>query len=124
MLNVTDAESWNADASEIAQRHGRLDTPIMINESVLSMFSGMQSGGTRESAGIAARSLNLMSEAYTHDVDIANAVLFLASEEAGRSRVTVRSATTAWLTSPPYSTDRRHCAGCIPAAILSVVKSR
>jgi (+)-trans-carveol dehydrogenase len=61
---------------------GSVDTPMMINDANLSLFCGVPSGGTREGADFACRNLNLLPEPFVHDTDVANAVLFLASDEA------------------------------------------
>ncbi|MGV0739751.1 mycofactocin-coupled SDR family oxidoreductase [Mycobacterium syngnathidarum] len=61
---------------------GSVDTPMMINDVMLSLFSGLETGGTRETADFACRNLNLMPEAFTREIDVANTAVFLASDEA------------------------------------------
>jgi hypothetical protein len=55
---------------------------MLTNDSVISMFCGVQTGGTPEQARFAATSLNLLPEPWSQARDIANAVAFLASDDA------------------------------------------
>jgi SDR family mycofactocin-dependent oxidoreductase len=61
---------------------GMVDTPMVMNEPVLSMFSGKATGGTREEAAFTGRTMNLLPEPWLADRDIANALLWLVSDDA------------------------------------------
>jgi NAD(P)-dependent dehydrogenase (short-subunit alcohol dehydrogenase family) len=61
---------------------GSVRTDMLMNDSVISMFCGVPTGGTPERAEFAARSLNLLPEPWSGPRDISNAVAFLASDDA------------------------------------------
>ena len=61
---------------------GSVHTDMLMNDSVISMFCGVQTGGTPERAEFAARTLNLLPEPWSDPRDISNAVAFLASDDA------------------------------------------
>lgn len=61
---------------------GSVETDMLMNDAVISMFCGLETGGTAEKAEFAARSLNLLPEPWSQARDISNAVAFLASDEA------------------------------------------
>jgi SDR family mycofactocin-dependent oxidoreductase len=61
---------------------GTVDTPMIMNDNILSLFSGKQTGGTRQEAEFAAQSLALLPAPFLDARDLANAVLWLVSDEA------------------------------------------
>lgn len=61
---------------------GAVDTPMVVNEHMMSLFSGLETGGTRETADLGVRGMALMPDAWLDPRDISNAVCFLASDEA------------------------------------------
>jgi NAD(P)-dependent dehydrogenase (short-subunit alcohol dehydrogenase family) len=61
---------------------GTVDTPMVMNDSLLSLFCGKETGGTREEAAFAAESLALLPKPWVEARDLANAVLWLASDDA------------------------------------------
>jgi SDR family mycofactocin-dependent oxidoreductase len=76
-------------AVELAQHHIRVntvhpttvDTPMIDNQALRDLFlPGMNA--TREQAGVAMKAMNALPIPWVEAVDISNAVLFLASDEA------------------------------------------
>lgn len=61
---------------------GVVDTPMVMNDSILSLFAGKETGGTREEAAFASESLALLPTPWVETRDLANAVLWLASDES------------------------------------------
>jgi SDR family mycofactocin-dependent oxidoreductase len=61
---------------------GVVDTPMIMNDSLLSLFSGKETGGTREEAAFASQSLGLLPTPWLEPRDLANAVTWLSSEQA------------------------------------------
>jgi NAD(P)-dependent dehydrogenase (short-subunit alcohol dehydrogenase family) len=61
---------------------GTAATPMVMNDHVLSLFSGVETGGTVEAADLALRGMALLPDAWVEPRDVANAVCFLASDEA------------------------------------------
>ncbi len=61
---------------------GGVDSPMLDNDTMLSMFSGVQTGGTKETADFAGRSMNLLPQAFMEPRDVANAVAWLVSDDA------------------------------------------
>jgi NAD(P)-dependent dehydrogenase (short-subunit alcohol dehydrogenase family) len=61
---------------------GAVSTPMTHNDMFLSLFSGVETGGTLETADLAVRGLGLLPTGWLEPRDISNAVCFLASDEA------------------------------------------
>ncbi|MFJ6263085.1 mycofactocin-coupled SDR family oxidoreductase [Rhodococcus erythropolis] len=61
---------------------GTVDTPMIMNDNIMSLFAGKQTGGTREETEFAARALALLPAPFLEARDLANAALWLASDEA------------------------------------------
>ncbi|WP_175551847.1 mycofactocin-coupled SDR family oxidoreductase [Geodermatophilus amargosae] len=59
-----------------------VDTPMVANEPVWGLFLGGVAGATREQAAEGMKALNAMPIPWVESVDISNAVLYLASDEA------------------------------------------
>jgi SDR family mycofactocin-dependent oxidoreductase len=59
-----------------------VDTPMVANEPVWGLFLGGVAGATREQAAEGMKALNAMPVPWVEAVDISNAVLYLASDEA------------------------------------------
>jgi SDR family mycofactocin-dependent oxidoreductase len=59
-----------------------VDTPMVANEPVWGLFLGGVPGATREQAAEGMKALNAMPVPWVEAVDISNAVLYLASDEA------------------------------------------
>lgn len=59
-----------------------VDTPMVANEAVYGLFMGGLQGVTREQASEGMKALNAMPVPWVEAVDISNAVLYLASDEA------------------------------------------
>jgi SDR family mycofactocin-dependent oxidoreductase len=57
-------------------------TPMLDNEATYSLFLGMPSGGTREVAQQQMTMMHALRVPWVEDQDVANAVLFLATDEA------------------------------------------
>jgi NAD(P)-dependent dehydrogenase (short-subunit alcohol dehydrogenase family) len=58
-----------------------VDTPMIDNPAIFELFTGQQ-GLSREQAAEAMKPLNAMPVPWVEAVDISNAVLYLASDEA------------------------------------------
>ena len=77
-------------AVELAPHHIRVnsihpttvDTPMVANEAIWGLFLGGVQGVTREQAAGGMKALNAMPVPWVESVDISNAVLYLASDEA------------------------------------------
>ena len=77
-------------AVELAPHHIRVnsvhpttvDTPMVANEAIWGLFLGGVPGATREQAAEGMKALNAMPVPWVESVDISNAVLYLASDEA------------------------------------------
>ncbi|WP_051183144.1 mycofactocin-coupled SDR family oxidoreductase [Nocardia vinacea] len=61
---------------------GTVNTPMATSEVMLSKMCGVESGGTVEGADFAFRSLNLLPELWLEPHDIANAALFLVTDDS------------------------------------------
>jgi SDR family mycofactocin-dependent oxidoreductase len=61
---------------------GTVETPMVVNDRILSLFSGMESGGTFETAELGLRSLSLLPQPWVSAEDVAGTVSWLASEDA------------------------------------------
>jgi SDR family mycofactocin-dependent oxidoreductase len=59
-----------------------VDTPMVANEPVWGLFLGGVPGATREQAAEGMKALNAMPVPWVESIDISNAVLYLASDEA------------------------------------------
>ena len=59
-----------------------VDTPMVMNDLIFSLFSGGKAGATLEDAKPAMDAMNLLPIPWVEAQDISNAVLFLASDEA------------------------------------------
>ena len=59
-----------------------VDTPIIKNQAMYTLFSGGDPGATLEDVTPAFRDLNLMDTPWMEPQDISNAMLWLASDEA------------------------------------------
>ena len=59
-----------------------VDTPMVANEAIYGLFLGGAPGATREQASEGMMALNAMPVPWVEAVDISNAVLYLASDEA------------------------------------------
>lgn len=59
-----------------------VDTPMVANEAIWGLFLGGVQGATREQAAAGMTALNAMPVPWVEAVDISNAVLYLASDEA------------------------------------------
>ncbi|RFU21651.1 mycofactocin-coupled SDR family oxidoreductase [Geodermatophilus marinus] len=59
-----------------------VDTPMVANEAIWGLFLGGAQGATREQAAEGMTALNAIPVPWVEAVDISNAVLFLASDEA------------------------------------------
>ena len=59
-----------------------VDTPMINNEPVYSLFLGGRQGVTRAEAEVEFAAVNAMPIAWVDPIDISNAVLWLASDEA------------------------------------------
>ena len=77
-------------AVELAPHHIRVnsvhpttvDTPMIANEAIWGLFLGGVAGATREQAAGGMTALNALPVPWVEAVDISNAVLYLASDEA------------------------------------------
>jgi SDR family mycofactocin-dependent oxidoreductase len=61
---------------------GTVETPMVVNDRILSLFSGMDSGGTFDTAELGLRSLSLLPRPWVSAEDVAGTVSWLASEDA------------------------------------------
>lgn len=59
-----------------------VDTPMIANEAIWSLFLGGVPGATREMAQTGMKAMNALEVPWVEAVDISNALLFLASDEA------------------------------------------
>jgi SDR family mycofactocin-dependent oxidoreductase len=59
-----------------------VDTPMIQNEDMYKFFSGSPHGATREGAAASMMGMHILPIPWVDSVDIANAVLWLASDEA------------------------------------------
>lgn len=59
-----------------------VDTPMVANEAVYGLFMGGLQGVTRDQASEGMKALNALPVPWVEAVDISNAVLYLASDEA------------------------------------------
>jgi (+)-trans-carveol dehydrogenase len=59
-----------------------VDTPMVANDAIYGLFAGGAPGATREQASEGMKALNAMPVPWVEAVDISNAVLYLASDEA------------------------------------------
>ncbi len=59
-----------------------VDTPMISNEAVYSLFLGGLAGATRADAEVGMKAMNALPIPWVEAVDISNAVLWLASDEA------------------------------------------
>ncbi len=57
-------------------------TPMTENDMNMSLFAGKESGGTLEEFRSASETVNVLPRAWAESIDISNAVLWLASDEA------------------------------------------
>jgi SDR family mycofactocin-dependent oxidoreductase len=77
-------------AVELAPHHIRVnsvhpttvDTPMVANEAIYGLFMGGAQGVTRAEASEGMKALNAMPVPWVEAVDVSNAVLYLASDEA------------------------------------------
>ncbi|SIL71199.1 Putative short chain dehydrogenase/reductase [Mycobacteroides abscessus subsp. abscessus] len=70
------------DARTAARHPTNVDTPMIQNEHVRGMFRPDLEEPTREDFAVAAKTMNLLDLPWVEPSDIANASLFLASDEA------------------------------------------
>lgn len=61
---------------------GVVKTPMMLNEAIQNLFAGKESGATPEEMWEVTETLNLLPNKWVEPVDVSNAVLWLASDEA------------------------------------------
>jgi (+)-trans-carveol dehydrogenase len=59
-----------------------VDTPMVANEAIYGLFLGGAPGATRDQASAGMMALNAMPVPWVEAVDISNAVVYLASDEA------------------------------------------
>jgi SDR family mycofactocin-dependent oxidoreductase len=80
---------------------GAVDTPMLMNDTILSMFCGVPTGGTREGAAFAARNLGLLPEPFLSAADIAAAGAWLVSDDARYVTGTALSVDLGTVNQPP-----------------------
>ncbi|MGE0215615.1 mycofactocin-coupled SDR family oxidoreductase [Mycolicibacterium sp.] len=61
---------------------GNVGSPMLLNDMVATMFAGGAPGATVEDIKFPAQAMNLLPVPWVEPVDVSNAVLFLASDEA------------------------------------------
>lgn len=61
---------------------GLVDTPMVMGEEMLTQFTGKASGATKDDMIHVGRSLGVMAQPWLDPQDIANAVVWLASDQA------------------------------------------
>lgn len=60
----------------------QVDTPMIMNETIMKLFRPDLEHPTREDFAVASQTTNLLPIPWVESVDISNALLFLASDEA------------------------------------------
>ena len=61
---------------------GNVGSPMLLNDMVATMFAGGAPGATVDDIKFPAQAMNLLPVPWVEPVDVSNAVLFLASDEA------------------------------------------
>lgn len=61
---------------------GNVGSPMLLNDMVATMFAGGAPGATIDDIKFPAQAMNLLPVPWVEPVDVSNAVLFLASDEA------------------------------------------
>ncbi len=59
-----------------------VDTPMVANSAIYELFTGGTKGATREQASVGMKNMHAMPVPWVDPVDISNAMLYLASDEA------------------------------------------